>query len=89
MELMEKLKEVEERFDFLTEQLGKPEVIAAQANFRGIARERSGLVELVEAIREYRGVETQLEQNQTLLDDADKEIADLAQIGRASCRERV
>ncbi len=72
----DKLQEIEQRFERLTADLGNPEVIGDRARFSQVAKERSQLEPLVEAFREYRHVQKDLDEHRAMLEDA--EMRDLA-----------
>jgi len=59
--MIEKLEEVERRFDRLTAELSNPEVLADSARLQKVARERSSLEKLVETFRTYKKVVGDLE----------------------------
>jgi peptide chain release factor 1 len=72
----DKLQEIEQRFERLTADLGKPEVIADRTRFSQLAKERAQLEPLVEVFREYKRAQKELEDTKALLDDPDvREIA--------------
>ena len=72
----DKLQEIEQRFERLTADLGNPEVIGDRARFSQVAKERSQLEPLVEAFRDYRHVQKDLDEHRAMLEDA--EMRDLA-----------
>ena len=69
--MLDKLQEIERRFERLTSDLSNPEVISDRVKFQAVAKERSQLEPLVEAFRGYRRVKVQVEDNEALLDDKD------------------
>ncbi|TMA28524.1 MAG: peptide chain release factor 1 [Deltaproteobacteria bacterium] len=72
----DKLQEIEQRFERLTADLGKPEVISDRARFSQVAKERSQLEPLVEAFREYKKAVKEAEDSRAALDDPDlRELA--------------
>ena len=56
MHYLEKLSEIESRYESLTEQLGKPEVLADTALYQKTAKARADLTETVEKFREWKTV---------------------------------
>ena len=72
----DKFKEIEQRFERLTADLGNPEVIGDRARFSQVAKERSQLEPLVETFRQYQQAKKQLDETRAMLDDA--ELRDLA-----------
>ena len=78
--MLEKLSEIDQRFEKLTELLLQPETVADQQQFRTLSREHSELQEIVTAYRQYQKISQSLEENQLIADDAseDTELRDLA-----------
>ena len=78
--MLEKLSEIDQRFEKLTELLIRPETVADQQQFRTLSREHSELQEIVTAYRQYQKISQSLEENQLIADDAseDTELRDLA-----------
>jgi peptide chain release factor 1 len=69
--LLDKLHEIERRFERLTADLSNPEVITDRVKFQAVAKERAQLEELVETFRAFQKVQGQLADNEALLDDKD------------------
>jgi peptide chain release factor 1 len=76
--VIDKLEEVERRFERLTADLSNPEVLADSARLQKVAKERSGLEKLVETFRVYRRVLTDLAGNQELLEGNDPDLRQMA-----------
>ena len=74
---VDKIEELERRFQELEALLSDPAVISNQAEFRKFSREHSDLLPLVEAYRRYRKVLAEIEENQELL--ADPEMKEMAE----------
>ena len=51
--MLEKLGEINERFENLTHQLGQPDVTQDQERYRKLSQEHSGLQEIVECYHRY------------------------------------
>src|SRR5436190_20649673 len=83
----DKLKEIEQRFERLTADLGNPAVIGDRARFSQIAKERSQLEPLVEAFRAYQRARKELEETRAALDDP--ELRDLAKADLPDQERRV
>ena len=47
--MLDKLEEINKRFEKLTEELGQPEVVQDQNRYRKLTQEHAGLQEIVEA----------------------------------------
>lgn len=71
-----KLDALAARHDELEEQLCRPEIATDAKRFTQLNRERVELGEIVEAYRRHRGIEAQIEQSRSMLDDA--ELGELA-----------
>jgi peptide chain release factor 1 len=78
-----------ERFEELAALLAEPEVIGDQSRFRDYSREYAELEALVEAWREYRGVEDDIADAQQLASDSDPEMRELAELELAEGRDRL
>lgn len=75
--MMDKIEELERRYQELESLLSDPVVISNQPEFRKLSREHSDLSELVAAYRRYRKVLGEIADNQELLADPDmKEMAE-------------
>jgi len=78
--MLQELETAEIRYLELDRLLSNPEVIKDQKRYQQIARERSGLTEIVESYRNYRRINDQIEENKTLLDEDDEELRELAKL---------
>lgn len=87
--VVEKLGQVEQRFERLTQDLGNPEVIADQRRFQQSARERSQLEPLMKGLAVYRSVATEIAGHQALLEDKDPEMRELARGELGPLREKL
>jgi peptide chain release factor 1 len=75
--MLDKIEELERRFQELEALLSDPAVIANQTEFRKLSREHNDLTPLVAAYREHRRVVAEIADNQELLADPDmKEMAE-------------
>jgi len=75
--MMDKIEELERRYQELEALLSDPAVISNQPEFRKFSREHSDLSELVAAYRRYRKVLSEIADNRELLADPDmKEMAE-------------
>ena len=75
--MMDKIEELERRYQELESLLSNPVVISNQPEFRKLSREHSDLSELVAAYRRYRKVLGEIADNRELLSDPDmKEMAE-------------
>ncbi|NIC04564.1 peptide chain release factor 1 [Billgrantia bachuensis] len=87
--LRQRLDGFVERFEELAALLAEPEVISDQPRFRDYSREYAELEHLVEAWRDYRTIENDLEDAAQLADDSDAEMRELVQMELDEGRERL
>ena len=71
--MLEKLEEINSRFENLTEELGQPEVVQDQNRYRKLTQDHAGLQEIVEAYQLYLKIQQQLEDNRVLSEDKDED----------------
>jgi peptide chain release factor 1 len=76
--LIEKLDEVEQRFERLTADLGNPAVIADSVRLRAVSRERASIEKVVEAYRTYKRLLKDLAGNEELLTSGDADLKEMA-----------
>ncbi len=76
--VLDKLSQVEQRFEKLTEDLGNPAVISDQKRFQQAAKERAGLEALIKTLTAYRATAAELAGNEALMADKDPEMRELA-----------
>ena len=70
MHFLEKLAEIEAKYDELTAQLGDPAVLGDQALYQKAAKAHSELSEVVEKYREWKSLQKSLEETKALLEEA-------------------
>lgn len=81
--MIDKLTEIERRYDELTQLLSDPDVIANQDSWQKYAKAQAGMTEIVEAFREYKGVLKGLEDAESLLSEKlDPELKEMAELER-------
>ncbi|HGY08612.1 MAG TPA: peptide chain release factor 1 [Oceanithermus profundus] len=85
--MLDKLKKLEEEYRALERELGDPEVLADAARFREKSRRYAELGEVVEAFREYRRVQDELEQARELA--SDPEMGEMAREEAAELEQRL
>lgn len=76
--MFEKIKEIEDRFQQLENELSKPDVFKDQKAYQKITKEHSHLAPIVNTFRQYSSILEEIESNNTLLYDPDPEIRKLA-----------
>ena len=84
--MLEKLGEIDQRFEKLTELLIQPETIADQQLFRKLSQEHSELQEIVSANRNYKKISQSLEENLQIVED-DSEDLELKDLAREEIKE--
>jgi peptide chain release factor 1 len=75
--MLDKIEELERRFQELEAMLSDPVVIANQPEFRKLSREHADLSPLVDVYRRYRKVMEEIDENRELL--SDPEMKDMAE----------
>ena len=78
--MLEKLAEINERFENLTQELVLPEVTQNQERYRKLSQEHSGLQEITQYYHRYLEIQQELDDNRELADAAneDQEIREMA-----------
>lgn len=77
--MLNRLEDMEKRYDELTELLAKPEIISNQTDFQKYARSQAALTETVSVYREYKENNNQIEGLKALLaDEVDAEMREMA-----------
>ncbi len=76
--MLEKLEEVERRFEEVTQQMSDPSVAQDIDAITKLGKERARLEKVVELYRELRDTESQLEGAKELLDEDDEEMREVA-----------
>ena len=85
--MFNKLKGVEERYEELTAEISKPEVIADQNTWKNLMKERADMEDIVNKYREYKQVRTDIDSAKELLND--KELHELAQMELVTGEEKL
>jgi peptide chain release factor 1 len=70
MNLLEKLAEVEKRYEELNRQLGDPEVLADPGRYQKAAKAHSELTEVVEKYREWKRLDRSVADTQAMVEEA-------------------
>ena len=80
MEIYEKLKSIKEKYDKINEDLSDPRNLSDQSKLISLSRERSSLIDLVEAFNEYDSLVKNINGNQEIIDSGeDKELTEIAE----------
>lgn len=78
--MLEKLYEIERKYDEFTELLSDPEIISNQSEWQKYAKAQAGMTNLITAFREYQGVIHELEDTKNLLSEKlDSEMQEMAE----------
>ena len=72
--LLDKLRDIEIRYQELEGQLSDPQVVSKQGLYQKFAKEHADLSELVEIIRKYEKVRNRIAEYQGFLKEADEEL---------------
>ena len=87
--ILNKLRDIELRYRELEGFLSDPQVVSKQGQYQKYAKEHADLTELVEAIRLYEALKTQIAENQELLAGSDEEIRAMAREEMPQLQERL
>ena len=86
--MIDKLDDVEQRFERLTAELSSPAVLADSAKLQKVSRERASIEKLVETYRAYKRLVSDLTGNEELLNGSDDELREMAKAELPALRER-
>ena len=87
--MTEKLEKIVERYNFLTEEIAKPEVIANNNSWKKLVKEHSSLIPIVECYEQYRKVESNLSEALQLAEtENDKEMLEMLREEISSDKKR-
>jgi peptide chain release factor 1 len=76
--MFSKVKEIEERFNEIENELARPEVIRDQKVYQKYLKEHSHLSPIIEAYRKYEAIQRNIENSRSLMEDPDAEMRKLA-----------
>ena len=79
--MLEKLDQIEARYEALTEELSSPEVFSDQANYAKVSKQHRALGEMVSKYREWKTIKEELAGAKELFDSADDE--EMRELARA------
>ena len=87
--MTEKLEKIVERYNFLTEEIAKPEVIANNNSWKKLVKEHSSLTPIVECYEQYKKVESNLSEALQLAEtENDKEMLEMLREEISSDKKR-
>lgn len=79
--MLNRLEEIERKYEELTELLANPDILGNQAEFQKHARNQAGLTDIVTVYREYKHVRNQIVEVKALLEEElDSEMRDMAEL---------
>ena len=78
-QVLQRLQDLEQRFQALNEEIVRPEVIQNTARYTSLIKQHAELEAIVDAYRRLLGLEDGIAGSRELLDDADDEMRELAQ----------
>jgi peptide chain release factor 1 len=85
--MLEKLKEIEARYNELSDLLADSHVIQDHAQYSEIAKEQSSLEEFIIPYRRLKAIMEEIEGHESMLEDPDSEIRDLVKDELSSLRD--
>lgn len=86
--MLDKLAEVEKRYQQLESLLSDPQMLGKQREYSKVAKERSELEEIVACYREWKKTELEIQENRELLNESDEAIRELAKEEMSALRSR-
>ncbi|MBE0611519.1 MAG: peptide chain release factor 1 [Dehalococcoidia bacterium] len=87
--ILSRLQRIRERYDELTNDMGRPEVAADFEQLNKLARERSETGKVVELFREYEGLAQSAAEAREMLAESDPEMKTLAEAELAEAEARM
>lgn len=89
MDFLKKLKSVKDKFDDIEKQLADPNVVSDNDKMIKLSKERSDLIEIVEAYDEYSDIVKNIDGNKDLIENSDEsDLAELAEMELEELNER-
>lgn len=76
--MFSKIKEIEDRFEYLEKELTRPDIFKDNKTYRKYSKEHSLLSPIITTYRRYQSVQEEINDNMTLLDDPDLDMKKLA-----------
>ncbi len=86
--MLDKLGEVEKRYNELNDRLANPDSFSDAREYQAVAKEHAALAEIVSVYHQYQEVKKQLADAEALLHDSEPEIRELAELEAEALRER-
>ena len=79
MQFVQKLQQLESRYDELTHQMADPAVISDGERYRKVTKEQSEIADVVAKYREWKQVDDSLSQARAMLGDSDPDLKEMAE----------
>ena len=79
MQFVQKLEQLEKRFDELTGQMADPAVISDPEQYRKVTKQQSEIEDIVGKYREWKKVDDSLEQARAMLQEQDADLKSMAE----------
>src|SRR5438034_5658674 len=86
--MLDKLRDVEAKYERLTAQLSDPNVVADQERFQSLAKQHADLTPLIEKYREQTAVQRQIADTRQLSHESQGELRELAEEELRDLEER-
>ena len=87
--MFQKLEDVEKRYEELTVKVSDPEIISRQNEWREYIKEHAELEPIVLKYREYKKVQNDFEEAKAMMNDADKEMRELAEMEMLEAKDKL
>ncbi|OFV99327.1 MAG: peptide chain release factor 1 [Acidobacteria bacterium RIFCSPLOWO2_12_FULL_54_10] len=87
--MLQRLQEIERRFDSLSEQLASPALLADQSQYQKVAKSHSDLAPIVDKFHRWKETEKAIAETRSMIADADPEMRTMAQEELASLEKKL
>src|ERR687885_2654041 len=87
--MLEKLEQIEARYEELTQELSSPELLSDQAAYAKAAKQHRSLGEMVAKYREWKTLKHELAGAREMLDGDDEELRELARVELDALQGRI
>src|SRR5262245_64374701 len=88
--MLDKLEQIESRFEELTQELSSPELLANPSQYAKVAKQHRSLGEIVEKYQEWKGLKAELAGARELFDTSDdEEMREMARLELESLQEKL
>lgn len=85
--MLDKLKEIEQRYNELSDLLADPKIVQNHSRYSEVAREHANLEEFIGPTRELKEVIDEIQEHEAMLDDPDPEIKEMVRDELSELRE--